>query len=75
MGLSKKQIPQPCIFIIEVGLYCLFLLCVVSSISSPFRRLNQADHIAKGQARTQHRELHALLITNSVWVLLRPTEL
>ena len=27
---------------------------MVSSISSPFRRLRQADHIAKGKARPQH---------------------
>ena len=52
-----------------------FCCCVVSSISSPFRRLYQADHIGEGKTRAQHRELHSLLFTNSVWVLLRPTEL
>ena len=45
---------------------------VVSSISSPFGRLCQADHIAEGKARPQHREVHALLFGNSVWVLLCP---
>ena len=52
-----------------------FCCCVVSLISSPFRRLYQADHIGEGKARPQHQELHSLLFTNSVWVVLRPTEL
>ena len=37
--------------------YCLFGCYVVSSISSPFIRLRQADHIAEGKARPQPREL------------------
>ena len=48
--------------------YCLFCY-VVSSISSPFRRLYQADHTAEGKAKPQHRELHALLFSTSVWDL------
>ena len=47
--------------------YCLLCCYVVSSISSPFRRLRQADHIAEGKARPQHQELHALLFSTSVW--------
>ena len=49
--------------------YCLFCCYVVSLISSPFRRLRQAVHIAEGKARRQHRELHALLFSTSVWDL------
>ena len=33
---------------------------VVSSISSPLRELRQADHIAEGKDRPQHRGLRAL---------------
>ena len=60
------------------SIWPLFVFYVVSSISTPFRRLQRADHIAEGKARPQHQELHALLFANSlnsVWVLLRPTEL
>ena len=47
-----------------------FCCYVVSSISSPFRRLHQADHIAEGKARPQHRgELRALRFLNNVWDL------
>ena len=42
----------------------IWLLSAVSSISSPFRRLHQADHIAEGKARPQHPELHALPFAN-----------
>ena len=47
-------------------LFCLFCCYVVSSTSSPFRRLRQADPIVEGKARPQHRELHALLFSTCV---------
>ena len=37
--------------------YCLFCCYVVSSISSPFRRLFQADHMADEKTRPQHHTL------------------
>ena len=46
---------------------CLFCFCIISSISMPFRRLCQADHIAEGKTRPQCQELHALLFSTSVW--------
>ena len=49
--------------------YCLFCFYVVLSVSSPFRILRQADHIAEGKARPRHRELHAKLFSTSVWDL------
>ena len=48
-----------------------FLLFVVSSIISQFRRLHQADHITEGKARPQHQELHALPFANSVWPIFK----
>ena len=71
--LQKFSLPVSALGLLQFdnSLFCCYL---VSSISSPFRRLRQADHIAEGKARPQHRELHALLFSTSVWDLKRPTD-
>ena len=64
----RLRLPVPALGLLQFY-YCLFCCYVVSLISSPFTRLCQADHIAEGKARPQHRELHALLSLTSVWDL------
>ena len=56
-----------------MGYLTTVCFAVMWSPSSSFRRLRQADHIAEGKVRPQHRELHALLFSTSVWDLKRPT--
>lgn len=46
--------------------HCLICGYIVSLINTPFRRFRQADHIADGKAKPQHRE-HAIFISTSQW--------
>ena len=56
-----------------VGVFARLLYGAVHDLFNVRSRIHRSTQSRMSDARPQHRELHALLLTNSVWVLQRPT--